>query len=63
MEKSLINAIAYVKRSVKTTGYSFNELIENAKYKYYLREDETEILKNKLFSYCKKNHLSPTGLY
>ena len=56
MERSLINAIAYGKRRAEKIYTSFNELVEDAQYEYYLRDDEVVILREKLKAYCIKHH-------
>ena len=51
------HALAYAKRKAQKETYSFNELIEDAMYQYYLTDEETEALREKIIAYCKKNYL------
>ena len=54
---SFRNALAYAKRNASSEKYSFNETVEDAMYAYYLTEEETEALREKLIAFCKKNYL------
>lgn len=54
---SFRNALSYAKRNALKEVYSFNELIEDAKFSYILSDEETDMLKEKMINFCRDNHL------
>jgi hypothetical protein len=59
---SFRNALAYAKRRAVKETYSFVELVEDAKIEYILTTEETDALREKLVSFCRKNYLYVTDI-